>query len=172
MSSFLFTFFAVFTVGCALGVVVNRNAVNAAMCLLLSLLGVAALFVRLEAFLLAFLLLLVYAGAVVTLFLFIVMLLDVQGEPANRKRPGVLASAAAGGLLLAGVVSLSLKGRLAAADPAALSAPGASLKLYASELFTRYLLPVQVVGFLLLIAMLGVIVLSRKDEAAGRGKTG
>jgi NADH-quinone oxidoreductase subunit J len=171
MSAFLFTFFSLFTVACALGVVVNRNAVNAAMCLLLCLVGVAALFVRLEAFLLAFLLLLVYAGAVVTLFLFIVMLLDVQGRPSSRGTPGVLATLAAAGILLAGVASLAEKGRLATPNPAALSAPGASLKLYASELFTAYLLPVQVVGFLLLIAMLGVIVLSRKDAADGRSGT-
>jgi NADH-quinone oxidoreductase subunit J len=168
MSSVLFTFFAVFTVCCAVGVVANRNAVNAAMCLLLSLVGVAALFIRLEAFLLAFILVLVYAGAVVTLFLFIVMLLDVQGKSEVRGGPGFLAGLSAVGLMLAGVATIAFKGRLAAPDPAALPAPGASLKLYASELFTVYLLPVQVVGFLLLIAMLGVIVLSRREGEAGR----
>jgi NADH-quinone oxidoreductase subunit J len=168
MPSFLFTFFVVFTAGCAAGVVVNRNAVNAAMCLLLSLVGVAALFIRLDAFLLAFLLILVYAGAVVTLFLFIVMLLDVKGQSTVRGGPGILASLSAGGLLLAGVASIALKGRLAVPNPAGLPAPGASLKLYASELFTVYLLPVQVVGFLLLVAMLGVIVLSRREGEAGR----
>lgn len=167
MSSFLSTFFAVFTVGCALGVVLSRNAVNAAMCLLLSLVGVAALFVRLDAYLLAFLLLLVYAGAVVTLFLFIVMLLDVQGQAQpGRRGPGAAGVAAAVVLLAAGVASFAMKGRLATPPPGALSAPGASLKLYAIEMFTAYLLPVQVVGFLLLIAMLGVIVLSRKDPGA------
>ena len=91
MADFLFFFFAAFTVICAVGVVANRNAVNAGMCLLLCLGGVAGLFVRLDAFLLAFLLLLVYAGAVVALFLFIVMLLDLQGgrRPAARPRsPG------------------------------------------------------------------------------------
>jgi NADH-quinone oxidoreductase subunit J len=60
-------------------VVVNKNAVNAAMFLLLSLVGVAGLFVLLDAALLAFVLLLVYAGAVVALFLFIIMLLDTHG---------------------------------------------------------------------------------------------
>jgi len=168
VSSFLSTFFAVFTVGCALGVVLNRNAVNAAMCLLLSLIGVAALFVRLDAYLLAFLLLLVYAGAVVTLFLFIVMLLDVQGlaQP-GRRGPGVAGTVIAIALLAGGIATFVLKGRLATPPPGALAAPGASLKLYASELFTVYLLPVQVVGFLLLVSMLGVIVLSKKDSAAG-----
>jgi NADH-quinone oxidoreductase subunit J len=163
LTSFLSTFFAVFTVGCALGVVLNRNAVNAAMCLLLTLIGVAALFVRLDAYLLAFLLLLVYAGAVVTLFLFIVMLLDVQGRAAPRGGPGVAATLAALALLAAGLASFVLRGRLAAPPRAALETPVASLKLYAYELFTVYLLPVEVIGFLLLIAMLGVIVLSKKD---------
>src|SRR5580698_737693 len=101
MAEFLFLFFAVFTVACALGVVLYRNAVNAAMCLLLCLVGVAGLFVRLDAYLLAFLLLLVYAGAVVTLFLFIIMLLDVQGKPAGGfKKFSVVAGVIAGGLLL------------------------------------------------------------------------
>ena len=65
----LFLFFAVFTVASAAGIVLNRNAVNSAMCLLLCLVGVAGLFVSLDAYLLAFLLLLVYAGVVACWFL-------------------------------------------------------------------------------------------------------
>src|ERR1044072_5727062 len=80
MGSLFFNIFATLTLVTAIGVVVNRNAVNAAMCLLLSLVGVAGLFVALNAYLLAFLLLLVYAGAIVALFLFIVMLLDAKGD--------------------------------------------------------------------------------------------
>src|SRR5882672_3746066 len=91
----LFTFFAIFTVVCAVGVVVNKNTVNAAMCLMLTLVGVAGLFVLLNAYLLAALLILVYAGAVVALFLFIVMLLDMQG---GVKIPFTAATMAAGGL--------------------------------------------------------------------------
>ena len=73
MSDLLFYLFATFTVVCAAGVVFNRNTVASAMCLLLCLVGLAGLFVMLDAFLLAVLLILVYAGAVVALFLFIVM---------------------------------------------------------------------------------------------------
>jgi NADH-quinone oxidoreductase subunit J len=163
MGHFLFSFFACFTVICAAGVVANKNAVNAAMCLMLCLAGVAALFVRLEAFLLAFLLLLIYAGAVVALFLFIIMLLDVKGTPPPRSaRAAVLSSAAAAVLLLAGLGSFATRGRLAAPALSTTPALGAALKLYAYPLFTTYLLPVQVMGFLLLIAMLGVIVLSQR----------
>jgi len=165
MGSFLFNVFAVFTVVTALFVVVNKNAVNAAMCLLLSLVGVAGLFVALEAYLLAFLLLLVYAGAIVALFLFIVMLLDTKGDD-RRRVTGVslFARLLAIALIGAGVVSFVIHGQIAEPDRTAVPAVGASLKLYAYQLFTTYLLPVQILGFLLLIAMLGVIVLSKKFE--------
>ena len=165
MAQILFNLFAVFTLVCAAGVVVNKNAVNAALCLLLTLVGVAGLFVALDAYLLAFLLLLVYAGAIVALFLFIVMLLDTKGDarPTLNKLP-IAARILAIGLVVAGVASFFTRGRLPSPDLSKVPATGASLKLYAYQLFTTYLLPVQILGFLLLIAMLGVIVLSKKFE--------
>jgi NADH-quinone oxidoreductase subunit J len=165
MSNFLFYAFSLFTVICAAGVVVNKNAVNGAMCLLLSLVGVAGLFVQLDAYLLAFLLLLVYAGAVVALFLFIVMLLDMRESKSRAfgklSVAGVVLSA---GLLTVGLSTFATRGKLPASDPTLTAAVGTDLKLYAAQLFTTYLLPVQVMGFLLLIAMLGVIVLSKRWE--------
>ncbi|MEI6861634.1 MAG: NADH-quinone oxidoreductase subunit J [Verrucomicrobiota bacterium] len=164
MLDLLFNLFAVFTVACALGVVFNKNAIASALCLLLCLVGVAGLFALLDAMLLAFVLVFVYAGAVVALFLFIIMLLDAQGG--TRRAFGRLAVAAgmlATGLLTTGVIllasSLDKSGNmpLPPADPTLTSLTGA-----AEILFTQYLLPVQVVGFLLLIAMLGVIVLSKR----------
>jgi len=165
MGSLLFNGLALVTLIAAAGVVVNKNAVNASMCLLLSLVGVAGLFVALEAYLLAFLLLLVYAGAIAALFLFIVMLLDTKGDarPTLHKLP-VIARVLAVGLVGLGVVSFAARGQLASSDLAKVPAVGASLKLYAYQLFTTYLLPVQILGFLLLIAMLGVIVLSKRFE--------
>jgi NADH-quinone oxidoreductase subunit J len=165
MADFLFYLFAFLTVLSAMGVVVNRNAVNAAMCLLLSLAGVAALFTLLDSALLAFVFLLVYAGAVVVLFLFVVMLLDMQGgDPRKPYQP--ITAAAAGvalALLTTGLLSLAERGRLPGSVPAA--APG--FKEFAARLFTTYLLPVQVTGFLLLIAMLGVVVISKRLETRG-----
>ena len=149
-----------------MGTVVNKNAVNAAMCFLLCLVGVAGLFVQLDAYLLAFLLLLVYAGAVVALFLFIIMLLDVQGRPSwPFKRLSTVASVVALALLLAGLGSFCTpRPARRRPSPGATTGVGAALKPYAYQLFTTYLLPVQVMGFLLLIAMLGVIVLSKKMD--------
>jgi NADH-quinone oxidoreductase subunit J len=165
MSDLLFHLFALLTVAFALGVVFNKNAVASALCFLLSLMGVAGLFVLLDAFLLAVLLVLVYAGAVVALFLFIIMLLDMQGGDRKRfPKATILSSTVAAGLLVTGLVSFASNGLVETADPAAVKVVGSSLRAYAEQLFTVYLLPVQIVGFLLLIAMLGVIVLSKKFE--------
>jgi NADH-quinone oxidoreductase subunit J len=163
MADLFFYFFSALTVGSALGVVLNRNTVGAALCLLLSLLGTAGLFVLLNAYLLAVLLVLVYAGAVAALFVFVVMLLDMQGGAKRRvKSFTAVASVVTLALLFTGLALTFGPGQLSAPAPAVNPALGASLKLYGYQLFTTYLLPVQIVGFLLLAAMLGVIVLSRR----------
>lgn len=163
MANFLFYLFTFLTLGAAALVVVNRNAVNAAMCLLVSLVGLAGLFVLLDAALLAFVLLMVYAGAVVALFLFIIMLLDTTpGAQKPFKKATIAASVIGGALLLVGVCSLHTRASLPAPVTDAVVP---TMKNYAEQLFTTYLLPVEVVGFMLLIAMLGVIVLSKKFAA-------
>ena len=175
MADTLFIILAVLTVASALLVVVNKNAVNAALGLLLSLLGLAGLFVLLDAPLLAFVLLMVYAGAVVALFLFIIMLLDTTpGAAKPFKKMTIVASLIGAGLLVSGICSLAKRAVLPAA-PEVIAVP--SMKNYAEQLFTTYLLPVQVVGFMLLIAMLGVIVLSKRfteapETGAGRPEAG
>jgi NADH-quinone oxidoreductase subunit J len=166
MSDTYFYLFATLTVASALAVVFNKNAVAAALSFLFSLCGVAGLFLQLDAQLLAILLVLVYAGAVVALFLFIIMLLDMQGgERKPFKKLTIFSSTIAGALLLSGVYLLAKRPELAkfrdAGEPSSILL---DLKYYGAQLFTTYLLPVQVVGFLLLIAMLGVIVLSKKFE--------
>ena len=170
MADTLFLILSVLTVATALLVVVNKNAVKAAVFLLLSLVGLAGLFVLLDAPLLAFVLILVYAGAVVALFLFIIMLLDTTpGAQKPFKKLTIAASLAGAALLALGIWSLTQRAVL----PLAPNSPAVpTMKNYAEQLFTTYLLPVQVVGFMLLIAMLGVIVLSKKyvpDEESGVG---
>jgi len=164
----LFYFFAALTAGSALAVVLNKNTIASALSLLVSLVGVASLFVLLDAFLLAALMVFVYAGAVVALFLFIVMLLDTYGgERKPFKKATIVAGVFGFALLVLGLLTFVQRGGQespATAAPAGLVPVGASLRAYGEQLFTTYLLPVQIVGFLLLIAMLGVIVLSKKFE--------
>ncbi|RME68691.1 MAG: NADH-quinone oxidoreductase subunit J [Verrucomicrobia bacterium] len=165
MQDFLFYLFSAITLGGALLVVTSRNAVNSAVFLIVTFLGMAALFVLLESYFLAVLQVLVYAGAVVVLFLFIIMLLDVKGG--RRRRLGgmsAFAAAIAGLLLVSGVVTL-FTGIGERMTPATATGVGAQLHSFGYALFTTHLLPMQVTGFLLLVAMIGVIVLSKRLTA-------
>jgi len=166
MADTLFLTFSVLTVACALLVVVNKNAVNAAMFLLVTILGMAGLFVLLEAGLLAVILTFVYGGAVVALLLFIIMLLDTTpGTFKPFHKMTVAASLLSLALMGVGITTLFKRGVLPHAPQ---HVPVPTMQDYAAQLFTTYLLPVQVVGFMLLIAMLGVIVLSKRfDKSEG-----
>jgi len=162
----LFYVFAYLTLLCGVLVVANpfsRNPVTSAMFLVLTILSMAGLFVLLHAFFLAAVQILVYAGAVMVLFLFVIMLLDLKEEERRRiKMFGLV-----GGLVSAGAIALILLKTLRAAGSGA-DAPGPSLEgnpvPLGKLLFTQYLLPFEVVSVLLLVAMVGVILLSKKDS--------
>jgi NADH-quinone oxidoreductase subunit J len=161
----LFYILSTVTIAAALGVVLNKNAVASALSFFVGLCAIAGLFVMLDAYLLAFLLILVYAGAVVALFLFIIMLLDMGGGDRKPfKKITAAASLITAALLASGVVSFLSRANFATEPPVPIPAGAlfTDLKLYGAKLFTTYMLPVQLVGFLLLISMLGVIVLSKK----------
>ena len=178
---FLFFVFATLSVGGGLLMVFSRHPVSAAFFMIVSLVGVAALFVLLEAFFLAILQVLVYAGAVMVLFLFIIMLLDVgpQGGKASRVK---VFSAIVGLILVGSLICLMLQiGQGTEVDEANQSfdwpeltedatANGNNLtfspsaKSFGFGLLAKYMLPLQVSGFLLLAAMVGVIILSKKSS--------
>ena len=161
MAEFPFYLFAFLTVAAAAGVVVNRNAVNAALCLLLSFAGMAALFVLLEAYFLAAVQVLVYAGAVMVLFLFVIMLLDLKAEERQKvKKFGVISGLVSVGTILGIFLRTLLQSPLTAEKAPTLE--GTTIPL-GHLLFTDYLLPFEIVSLLLLVAMVGVILLSKKD---------
>ncbi len=161
----LFYVFAALTLLCGLLVVVNpfsRNPVTSAMFLVLTIVSLAGLFVLLQAFFLAAVQVLVYAGAVMVLFLFVIMLLDLKEEERRKiKGFGLFA-----GLVSVGAIAVLLVKSLLATNPGKeLPVPtveGATLPL-GRLLFTQYLLPFEIVSVLLLVAMVGVILLSRKE---------
>lgn len=159
--------------------VLSRHPVSAAMFMIVSLVGVAALFVLLEAFFLAVLQVLVYAGAVMVLFLFIIMLLDVGPAASKQKITnwkfglfGFFASV----LLVAVLILLGNSSGNSFLNESAWSALNASadsssgslsfstdISSFGYGLMTKYMLPIQISGFLLLAAMIGVIILSKKQ---------
>ena len=161
----LFYLFAALTLLCGVLVVANpfsRNPVTSAMFLVLTIISMAGLFVLLHAFFLAAVQIIVYAGAVIVLFLFVIMLLDLKEE---QRRKIKLFGAIAGLVSVGAIVMISLKALRAAQPGAHLPAPqleGGTAAL-GKLLFTQYVLPFEVVSILLLVAMVGVILLSKKD---------
>ncbi|MDQ8202651.1 NADH-quinone oxidoreductase subunit J [Pelagicoccus sp. SDUM812003] len=163
MTELFFYLFSAITLGCGIAVVFSRNPVNAAMFLILAFTGMASLFVMLEAYFLAVIQVLVYAGAVVVLFLFIIMLLDVKEESRHRvKLLTIVASVVGFAILILGVATVVSTDAVAESAQTLPAVTNNTLKSFGYELFTTYLLPMQVTGFLLLVAMIGVIVLSKK----------
>ena len=161
----LFYAFAALTLLCGVLVVANpfsRNPVTNAMFLVLTIISMAGLFVLLHAFFLAAVQIIVYAGAVIVLFLFVIMLLNLKEE--QQRKIKLFGSAA--GLISVGAIVTILVMALNATKPGAdLSAPqleGGTAAL-GKLLFTQYVLPFEVVSILLLVAMVGVILLSKKD---------
>jgi NADH-quinone oxidoreductase subunit J len=160
----LFYVFAAFTLGCALLVIANpfsRNPVTSAMFLVLTIISMAGLFVLLHAFFLAAVQIIVYAGAVIVLFLFVISLLDLKAEAMRKiKFYGLLV-----GLISVGAIfALFLKSlhHTPLTPDAAPVVEGDTAEL-GKVLFTAYVLPFEVVSILLLVAMIGVILLSKKN---------
>ena len=152
----VFTVAAVIVLTGAIGVVVARNPVHSALMLVMTLFGVAVLFVAQEAHFLAAVQVIVYAGAIVVLFLFVIMLLgvdkeeNVNAEPLRGQRPTAIALAimALGELLLLA----RIQGTWATGVPSdggPISGSGTNVEKLASVIFTKYLLAFEVTSVLL-----------------------
>ncbi|MGK0176770.1 MAG: NADH-quinone oxidoreductase subunit J [Lentimonas sp.] len=177
MLDLLFYIFAAVTLISAVLMVLLPNAVNGAMCMIVSFLGTAGLFVLLEAYFLAIIQVLVYAGAVMVLFLFIIMLLDVEKEGGVIEYKHKLTTGASViGFALVTMLVCSLFSGGYLPEPELLPVLEnpvefengvpftTSSKSFGYSLFTKYMLPFQVTGFLLLSAMIGVIVVSKRPK--------
>jgi NADH-quinone oxidoreductase subunit J len=162
----------------ALGVVLRRHPVHAALSLVQTLFGVAVLFVEQEAHFLAAVQVIVYAGAIVVLFLFVIMLLGVDHADDLRREPlaGQRPMAAVAGLILLGALLVAVltgthtitgvKSQTAALDS------GDNLNLLARSLFSTYVFAFEITSVLLVIAVVGAVILARKPpkqltDAAG-----
>ena len=165
MQECLFYLFAALTLVCGVLVIANpftRNPVTSAMFLVLTIVSLAGLFVLLHAFFLAAVQILVYAGAVMVLFLFVIMLLDLKEEERRKIKAGagLLGLAATGGiaLLMIDVIRQSNVG----VGLNAASAEGSTLDL-GKKLFADYALPFELISLVLLVAVMGAVLLSKKD---------
>jgi len=192
MHNLLFFAFSLIMIAFGLGVVVSRNPVSSAMCLVASFIGLAVLFVMLDAFFIGLIQILVYTGAVMVLFLFIIMLMDIRSE---KSRTFPLAAIGGGGIIalivaaqiamvsgtiVGGSDPLPALDLQAAAEARVESGTGTAddsittaltnperpsypdIRLIGESLFTRYWLHIQIVAVLLTVATVGVVVLSKR----------
>ncbi len=186
MPGFLFYIFAAITLLFGVLVVTARNPVASAMSLAACFVGVAVLFISLDAYFIGTLQVLVYAGAVMVLFLFILMLLDIKAEEFKHKS----FNAAIAGIILAVLFSLQIAGVLSSFKEGNKTLEGTPLHLAEAEkkadldtikrdlkaetlpdakmmgevLFDKYPFHLQIVALLLLAGTVGVVVLSKRDR--------
>src|SRR6266508_1318908 len=158
----IFFVFAVPLVATALGVVWARSPMYAAMNLVAAFFFLAGIYVLLTAHLIAFMQILVYAGAVMVLFLFVIMLLSAGDErigPARKKAMQVLG--VLGAVALASVLASAIA-RVADGGMRTVDATFGTVKAVGAVLFTEYLLPFEATSLLLLVAIVGAVVVAKE----------
>jgi NADH-quinone oxidoreductase subunit J len=165
MQAILFYLFAALTLLCGALVFANpftRNPITSAMFLVLTIVSLAGLFVLLHAFFLAAVQILVYAGAVMVLFLFVIMLLDLKEEERRTVKlaVGLVGLAAAGGIAFT-MIEVLRRSSVGVGLTAA-TVEGSTLDLGA-RLFNHYALPFELISLVLLVAVMGSVLLSKKD---------
>jgi NADH-quinone oxidoreductase subunit J len=165
MQDVFFYIFAVLTLLCGTLVIANpftRNPVTSAMFLVLTIASMAGLFVLLHAFFLAAVQVLVYAGAVIVLFLFVIMLLDLKEE----ERRKINASTAALGVIAVGVIASVMIATIRQSRVGFEVRPhlteGSTIAL-GQSLFGNFALPFEIISLVLLVAMIGAVLLSKRD---------
>jgi NADH-quinone oxidoreductase subunit J len=164
MDQGLFLLFAAASVITALIVVLARNPVHSALALMACFLQISAVFVLLGAPLLAFIQIFVYVGAIMVLFLFVIMMIDVREAVLQRFLPGRNLPALVL-LVLLGVEMVVLvfwSDRFSLTQPIAMRTAG-EIRGLSTTLFADYLLPFEVASVILLAALVGAIVLAGKE---------
>lgn len=157
--------------GGALGVLRLRNPVHAAMSLVVSLVGIAVFFLMQNAVLLAAVQIIVYASAIVVLFLFVIMLLGVDKVDPSNAEPGTRLPLAVGvsACILGGIFAATSKvwttGTESLAGPIAKDGES-NVSRVAEVIFTDYVWAFELTGILLTIAVVGAVVLARKEGAS------
>lgn len=160
----LFILFGAMAIGCALGVVAQRNPLYSAISLIGVFISLACLYVMLAAPFIAAVQVIVYAGAIMVLVVFVIMLLNVEAEEHRRPRLRFLvpAAVALAAVLIAEVAFILVSVQEAQVVPGSSTSDVGVTQSIGSALFTRYLLPFEITSILLLMAIVGAMTLARR----------
>jgi len=179
MEFFVFVSACIMVFAGAIGVVTRSHPVHAALSLVLTLFGVAVMFVAQAAHFLAAVQVIVYAGAIVVLFLFVIMLLgvdrveDLEMEPISSQRPlALVASLGLVGILVAGIVSAreALTARGGGLAPTVVEDPDANIRELARSVFSDHVFAFELTSVLLVVAVVGTVVMTRRRTGDGAGR--
>lgn len=168
MSELGFYFLAAASIASASGVVLLRNPVHSALALVAALMLVAVAYAALGAHLVAALQIIIYTGAVMILFLFVIMLLNLQADPREAPRPlaGVVGIGSA--LAVAGAIgSVLWRWASSSAPGLVLGAEFGTTRGLARVLFTDHVVAFELTSVLLLVAVVGAVVLARREHDQG-----
>lgn len=166
MSPYLFYPMATMSVLFALAVVFAKSPVRSALALVAVMGLLAVMFAFLQAHLLAVLQIIVYAGAVMVLFLFVITLLNLESDHGLSERPAVSATGFGAGAVVAGGLALAMSGLVApAARHTALPEGFGTTVELARQMFGRYLVAFELTSILLLVAVVGAVVLAKRTSA-------
>ena len=170
MLALLFILFAGMAIGCALAVVAQRNPLYSAISLVGVFISLACLYVMLAAPFIAAVQVIVYAGAIMVLVVFVIMLLNVEEEEHRRPRLKFLlpVAIAMSAVLIAEVAFILVSVQESRITPASSEASVGLTQSIGSALFTRYLLPFEITSILLLMAIVGAMTLARRGGLISR----
>jgi NADH-quinone oxidoreductase subunit J len=165
----LFLLLSLVAIASALGMLLSRNAVYSALYLVLNFITVAVFYLLLGAPFIAMAQITVYAGAIMVLFLFVIMLLGAESLPKSEvlpwQRPLAVGLSVALGLEAAFLLLTKARPEGVVLPPSDAVNATQNLKDLGLSLFNEYLLPFEVVSILLLVAMVGAIILTKKEKA-------
>jgi NADH-quinone oxidoreductase subunit J len=173
ISTVLFWLIASFVLLCSLMVVTSRNPVSSAVFLVTDLFFIAALFAQMNAHFIAAIQVLLYAGAIVVLFVFVIMLLNLKKEELQGARMtvpeiGVLLVSIIGFLVIAGLLGAQGSGAAGGEwSEEAIQQAGGNTVALAMRLFTNYVWPFELASVLILLAIVAAVVIAKKDNASG-----
>jgi NADH-quinone oxidoreductase subunit J len=168
--SILFWFLSAMAVGCALGVILSRNPVNSVMFLILTFFAISGHYILMNAQFLAVVNIIVYAGAIMVLFLFVIMLMNLNADVEPQKGMMIqLAGVISGGTLFLVVLMGLTTAKSELIDPR--SSDIGLISNLGKVLFTRYVLPFEISSVLFLSAMIGAVVIGKKENIPASDKT-
>ena len=163
MAEFLFYLFSAVCIGAVVGMILSRNQAYGALCLVLAFAALGGLFGLIGAPFVAVIQILVYAGAIMVLFIFVLMTINVRtGLPPESRRWTIGAAAILAVLLLVEIIAAS-RGLLSG-TPAGEPAPAVKAAEIGRLLFSKYLYAFEITSILILAALVGAVVLSKKKD--------